>query len=690
MTKLATCREPSTDCTPVTSTFADLLACRAVAAPDATAYRFLRDGEGESVCVSYAQLDRQAGHVAALLQEVEAPGERVLLLYPPGLDYVAAFFGCLYAGAVAVPTYPPRVNRSVERLNAIVADARPRVALTTPALLESCRTRLADAAGGSIIWLATGPEDGLAASLWRGRRVSGESMALLQYTSGSTSTPKGVMITHANMMHNVALTTACFGFSAESRFLSWLPPYHDMGLIGGLLQPLYNGAPGVLMPPAAFLQRPLRWLETLSHERATATGGPDFAYRLCVQRVTEEQRDALDLSALEVACCGSEPVRPETVRQFAAYFAPAGFRPEAFRPCYGMAEATLTVSGGRDWAAPLITSLDAEAFRANRVADSRHPPAPEQLAVGCGAVLPEVRMVVVDPETRRACGPREIGEIWLASTSVARGYWDRPAETAETFGARLADTGEGPFLRTGDLGFVRGGELFIAGRLKELIILRGRNYYPQDLERTVQGCHPALAGGRGAAFWVNEDGEEGVVIVQELLRRDRRELDALAQEVRRAVAAEHEIEPSAIAFVETLAVPVTSSGKIQRGACRADWLQGRLRIVHLWLRGTPRRVAASATAGWEERVRRRPSPARIGGWLQARLADVAGVEASEIDLRLPFSHYGLDSVTAVAVAGELEALLELKLPPTLVWDHPTIDELARHLAGAVRGSRASR
>ncbi|HEX2094222.1 MAG TPA: AMP-binding protein [Longimicrobiaceae bacterium] len=690
MTESATLSEPvRSDFDPAASTFVELLAWRAAASPDAIAYRFLRDGEGESVDITYAGLDRQARHVAARLLELKAADERVLLLYPPGLDYVAAFFGCLYAGAKAVPAYPPRANRSVERLDAIIADARPRVALTTPALLESCRSRIGHAAGDPVIWLATGHEEGPAPTVPAGLRASRESTALLQYTSGSTSTPKGVEVTHANLMHNVARTAECFGFSARSRFLSWLPPYHDMGLVGGLLQPLYNGAPGVLMPPVAFLQRPLRWLEAMSRERTTATGGPDFAYRLCVQRVTEEQRERLDLSALELAGCGSEPVRPETVRQFTAYFAPAGFRPEAFRPSYGMAEATLMVSGGSDWVAPLITSLDAGAFRAHRVEDSAPPPAPEQLAVGCGPVLPGTRVLVVDPQSRRVCGPREIGEIWLSGPNVARGYWNRPEETAETFGARLADTGEGPFLRTGDLGFMRGGELFIAGRRKELIIARGRNYYPQDLERTVQSCHPALAGGRCAAFGVDGEAQEGVVIVQELGRHGRRELDALAEEVRRAVTREHDLEPSAVVFVEPLSVPVTSSGKIQRGVCRDDWLQGRLRIVHLWSRGTAERRSPPAISAWEERVRRRPSSERIAGWLQARLAHQVGMEAAAIDIRLPFSHYGLDSVTAVSVAAELEALLDLKLPATLVWDHPTIDELARHLASAARTPRGS-
>ncbi|HVR98103.1 MAG TPA: fatty acyl-AMP ligase, partial [Thermoanaerobaculia bacterium] len=478
---------------------------RAERTPDRTAYIFLADGEEEQDRLTYSALDARARAIAAVLGRSFAPGERVLLLYPPGLDFIAAFFGCLYTGLIAVPAYPPRSPRMMPRLLAILADAQPAAALASAAALQRVRgwlERTPEAAG--LPWLATDEIDPAPAG-WEPAAPAGDAVAFLQYTSGSTSTPKGVMVTHDNLLHNQVLIRDACGHSEQSVFVSWLPPYHDLGLIGNLLQSTFVGGSCVLMAPTAFLQRPARWLEAVSRYGATTSGGPNFAWDLCVRKVSPEQRRDLDLSRWEVAFNGAEPVRAETLAAFSATFAGCGFRPGAFYPCYGLAEATLMVSGGRPG--------EERAVRRQRVS--------------CGPALAGQELAIVDPATGERRGAGEVGEIWLAGPSVVAGYWRRPEETAAAFGARLKD-GSGPFLRTGDLGFLEDGELFIAGRLKDLIILRGRNHYPQDIEATAMASHPELGGGLAAAFPVERDGEERLVVVLEIGRRSTLDVETAA------------------------------------------------------------------------------------------------------------------------------------------------------------------
>ncbi len=485
------------------STLVELLRYRALHQPGQLAFTFLQDGETESSSLTYQELDRQARAIATQVQSFGATGSLALLLYPPGLEFIAAFFGCLYAGAVAIPAYPPRRNQNMFRLQAIVASSQAVVALTTTSLLTNIRDQFAQNPElAALRWLATDNIASDQALDWQEPALSSDTLAFLQYTSGSTGTPKGVMVSHSNLLHNSTLIQQCFEDTPNSIGVSWLPPYHDMGLIGGVLQPLYVGAPMILMSPVAFLQKPLRWLLAISRYRATTSGGSNFAYDLCVRKITPEQRVTLDLSSWKVAFNGAEPVRADTLDRFVRTFGPCGFRREAFYPCYGMAETTLFVSGGLKTAPPVVHHVKGTALEQNRVVAAASEQEGVRAIVGCGQTWLDQKIVVVDPESLTQCLSDQVGEIWVSGSSVARGYWRRPEETQQTFQAYLADTVEGSFLRTGDLGFLHNGELFVTGRLKDLVIIRGRNHYPQDIELTVDESHPALRSGCAAAFSV--------------------------------------------------------------------------------------------------------------------------------------------------------------------------------------------
>ncbi|HVF42738.1 MAG TPA: amino acid adenylation domain-containing protein [Pyrinomonadaceae bacterium] len=663
-------------------TLVELLSMRARQHPGRRAYTFLADGEGEEVSLTYGELERQARAVGAALQSAGAEGGRVLLLYPSGLEYVAAFFGCLYAGAVAVPVYSPRANRTLSRLQGIAADAAPKVALTTSTILsrmDDAGRRVLEPGGGR--WVATDAIDADSAARWREPEVGGDTLALLQYTSGSTSAPKGVMVSHANLLHNERMIQRAFGQTEQSVIVSWLPLYHDMGLIGGVLQPLYLGAECVLMSPASFLQRPLRWPEAISRYRATTSGGPDFAYGLCVAKSSEEERAALDLSSWGVAFNGSEPVRAETLEQFASAFAPCGFRREAFQPCYGLAEATLFVSGGKGSALPTVRAFQPDALEKNRAVEVREGGGPARALVSSGRALPEARVVVVDPEERAECAPGQVGEIWVAGSSVAAGYWNRPEETERTFGARTTEAGAGPFLRTGDLGFLHEGELFVTGRLKDLIIIRGLNYYPQDIELTVERSHAALRPHGSAALSVEAAGRERLVVVAEVKRHSRGDAPAVFESIRRAVGEQHELTPHAVVLIAQGALPKTSSGKVRRQACKEAFLRGELKAEAEW-----REPEREEVSGEPPAAPAAPADDREGleRWLASRLAAKLGIDAAAFDTRRSLSSYGLDSLAAVELMHGVETGLGARLPVNVLLESSTVSELAGRLLEELR------
>jgi acyl-CoA synthetase (AMP-forming)/AMP-acid ligase II len=556
---------------------AELLLTRAARTPDAPAYLFLTGGE-EGPRLTYAALDREARAAAAALRDVAGPGDRALLLYAPGLAFVSAFFGCQYAGVVPVPSYPPRPDRlaqSWEALGKVAADCSPRVILADRLVAPFVPTGGTSPALASIPVIVTDALDPSGAARWRQPAYDGDALTLLQYTSGSTADPKGVMVSHRNMMHNQrVILTALEHYRHVGVGVNWLPPYHDLGLIGGVLQTVYRGATLVLMSPADFLRSPLDWVKAVSRYRADTSGGPNFAYDLCVQRSTPEERAALDLSNWSVAAIGSEPVSPRTMEQFGAAFAPAGFRPEAFYPCYGLAESTVFVTGGLRTAPPVVLGVHAGALEQGRAVASDGG---ERVLVGCGRPWLRQEVRIVEPGSRLPLPDGAVGEIWVAGPSVARGYWNRPAETEATFRARLADSGEGPYLRTGDLGFVRGGELFITGRIKDVVVIRGRNHYPHDIEATVQSAHASLRPGCGAAFEVVRGGEARLVITQEVGRVRGLDAARLAGDIRQAVAERHELQAYDVVLLEPGSIPKTSSGKVRRASCRAAYESGGLR-----------------------------------------------------------------------------------------------------------------
>ena len=684
------------------STLVELLRFRASTQPDKQAFVFLRDGEEEDGRLTYGELDRQARAIAAALQDRNLQDQRALLLYSPNLEFVAAFMGCLYAKVLAVPAYPPRPNQTLDRLRAIMADSGATVALTTESQLGNMERLLAKNPDFSALnWFTTDTltrETGREQN-WFEPQVSPADLAFLQYTSGSTGTPKGVMVSHGNLLHNANLIRDSFQDTEQTRAVSWLPPYHDMGLIGGVLQPLFLGIPMALMSPVSFLQRPYRWLQTISRYQATTSGGPNFAYDLCIRQITDTQKEQLDLSRWSLAFSGAEPIRAETLERFVDAFSPCGFRKEAFYPCYGMAETTLFVTGGDRPTAPTLLSVDGSRLEQNRAVVI--PETPEsRVLVSCGHCHPDQQLVITHPDDQTLCDDNQVGEIWVSGDSVAQGYWNRPQQTQDVFYARIYDPAQSlpaelsdrPFLRTGDLGFLHQGELYVTGRIKDLIIIRGLNHYPQDIELTVDQCHEDLRQGCNAAFSVEVNGEERLLIAQEVERRALRRLkvNEVTQAVRQAIAQHHQLQTYGVLLLKTGSIPKTSSGKIRRHACKDGFLQGTLDIVGQWLEADQTHTSSPAISESDASesvdslsplLVRTPSQSvlAIQSWLVAQVASHLGLSTASIDPQEPFARYGLDSVTAVRLSGDLEEWLGRSLSPTLVYDYPTIAALSSYL-----------
>lgn len=532
-------------------------------------------------------MGQQVRTIAAYLQNLQTQGERALLLYPPGLEFITAFFGCLYASVIAVPAYPPRRNKKLSRLQAIVSDANVQIVLTTSSLLTNIETLLASGPNlDNLRCIATDDIDSELESYWEFPEINHKTLAFLQYTSGSTGTPKGVMVSHNNLLHNSAYIRQTFELTPNSVSTTWLPSFHDMGLIDGIIQPLYTGFLGILMAPVSFLQQPIRWLQAISHYQATHSGGPNFAYELCAKKITPAQMHNLDLSSWSSAYSGAEPVRRETMEQFAAKLAHCGFRAQSFYPCYGLAENTLMVSGGAIKDEPIYYTVKADALEENLAIEACKNTQRIRHLVGCGRSKLETKIVIANPELLTRCLPNQVGEIWVSGVSVAQGYWGKSEQTAATFEAYLADTHEGPFLRTGDLGILRNGELFVTGRIKDVIIIRGQNHYPQDIELTVEKSHPSLASACGAAFAVYIKGQERLVIVQEVKRSYLKKLDfqEVLGDIRQAVTNNHSLQIFAVILIRPASIPKTSSGKIMRHSCRSGFLNKSLNTVYDWHR----------------------------------------------------------------------------------------------------------
>ncbi|MGB3332111.1 MAG: fatty acyl-AMP ligase [Mycobacterium sp.] len=592
--------EPTTSLAPLAlETLIDLMQQQAARLGDTPAFIFCPEGDIEEDRITYRELDRRARSIATTLQRQGAAGERVLVLCRPGVDSIVGLFGCFYAGAVAVPVDE---HWPIRRIETVVPEADARFALATAKTQAKMKSAVDGlSAGPKLTWLAMDEvsDDG---SAWERQDIGADSLAMIQYTSGSTGVPKGCVLTHRNYLSNLEVMRWALNPADDAPVMnspisgvSWLPQYHDMGFVGGILGTIYGGRTTVLMSPSAFLMRPIRWLQAISRFQATITAAPNFAYEACVKRSTPEQIAALDLSSLSIAVIGAGPISAETLRSFSETFAPAGFRPEAFIPAYGLAEATLGVTGMSESPVPVVRHIDRSALSEERVVEVEADTAGAVPLVGCGAKPETQEVLIVDPETRVRRAPDEVGEIWVSGPSVGVGYWGRPEETEHAFAAHVADTGEGPYLRSGDLGFFSGGELFVTGRCKDLMTIGGYSHYPNDIELTVQACHPALMPSRGAVFQLPTEryAPEYLVVVQEVHHHEAAGIDPhdLIEAIRAAVRAHHGIEAQAVVLLKPMRIPTTTSGKIQRGACRDQYVAGELTVLAEWAEPRPGKAA---------------------------------------------------------------------------------------------------
>jgi len=686
------------------SSFGGIVGETAARSPDTVGLTFLLDGEKEVASLTYAQFHRRATAIAATLVERGLRGQRVLLAYPPGLDFVAAFFGCLYAGATAVPIYPPepfRLERTMPRFRAIAADADAKALCTVTeflgfgAFLKEQAPELAH-----LEWIATETIPDANADQFDGVSPSPSDVALLQYTSGSTADAKGVVLTHANLHANLAHIRGSSGAERVENSVFWIPPYHDMGLMGGILFMVRYAVPVTLFSPIDFLKKPLRWLHALSGKKACATAAPNFAFDLVARKVSEAEKVGIDLSGVCSVINGAEPVQRETLERFSRAFASTGFRPEAFQASYGMAEVVVHVSSSAFLRPPLSRTFKASSIERSIAEEVPLGTRGGRSLVSCGTPLPPTRVVIVDPEARTLLPEGRIGEIWYQGESAAQGYWNRPELSSETFAAHLAEgTGngvsEGPYLRTGDLGFLVDGELYITGRKKDLLIFRGLNHYPPDIELSVVKAHPGFRPGCGAAFSLHLQGEERLVIVQEV---ERKYLEGFVSEpmteaVVRAVGEAHGLDVYGIVFLAPNTIPKTSSGKVQRRACKQAFLSGSLETVGEWVQDVAREVegvpaadsvdaegVASTRTEVSVRALGEPNARAVRSWFVSEIASLKGMNLEAVDSRKPFESFGLNSADVVGMAGKLEPWIGQKLAPTLFYNCPNIDALSEHLA----------
>jgi glutamate-1-semialdehyde-2,1-aminomutase len=666
-------------------TIADVFAHRLATRPNALLYRYLLDGEpgGRVEEWSFADTYARACAVARLLAENGLRGRRILLLHPPGPHYIAAFFGCLLGQTVAVPAYPPSASRSartLHRLAAIADAARIDAVLTTEEVYSQAKNLL-NGAGllGQAKWICSdlAPVSDQLDTHWL-TPPAVDSIAYLQFTSGSTSEPKGVMVSNGNVIANSRVIYQKFGTSERTQAVSWLPPYHDMGLVGSIIQPLYAGGSMTLMSPLDFLKRPMRWLEAISAFRAAISGGPDFAYDLCARKAPRTS-ERLDLSCWRLAFTGAEPVRAETMSRFIEVFEPYGFERRVFYPCYGLAEATLLVTGGERETLVAESTIDRTALAKGLVAAGADDNSLR--SISCGTPADEHVVLVVDPASATVVAGARVGEIWVSGPSVALGYLGLSEATKTTFLARLADDPTaGPFLRTGDLGFLAGGEVHVTGRIKDVIIVRGLNHYPQDIEKTVASAHPSLRSNCCAAFPLEGRDAEGLGVAVEVRSFNDEDFGAIAAAVSTAIAAVHEVAVEEIFLVPLRAIPRTSSGKLMRSACRDGLLASTITITHHWRRAGEGDVAAQPVFGPPVAAADGVPPAQAQDWLIREVSRRTRLAPNQIDPSRPLQEYGLDSKDGVELAGELEQHFQMHVPATLIWDRPTIDAIALYLS----------
>lgn len=651
-------------------TLPEILQTRATCTPDATAFIFLRDGDDDEERITYKELDQAARKIAFQLGLAGAAGDRALMLFPPGLDFLKALFGCFYAGVIAVPAYAPRKNRSLDRIKTLVEDSGSSLVLSTTEIFQSTERSFSNLDElKQMKWLVM---DDVSAQgdTYSGAEVFPQSndIALLQYTSGSTGQPKGVIVTHRNIMRNCDFIRSSFGFSQQSIGVSWLPTFHDMGLVGQIFQPVFTGFPSVLMPPVAFLQKPIRWMKAFSKYRGTMGGAPNFAFDLLADNTTPEEREGLDLSSIKTIYCGAEPIRKSTFDRFTDVYRAYGLTPEMLYPCYGMAETTLITSGPPALRGPVYLCVSGNALEKNKVEQVAAEQPDARYLTGVGFPWLDTRVRIINPETLVQCNNEEVGEVWVTGSSVTYGYWNNPEITKAVFQSELNDEPQINWLRTGDLGFFNNGELYITGRLKDVIIIHGRNYYPQDIEFLTEACHPALQSNASAAFSVDVDNEEKLVIVAEVQRSFIRDLDvnAVCDAIREQISGEFELEVYGIQLLRTASILKTSSGKIQRRACKQGFLDKSLMVIG-------ESIFSDAPAAGESVMQ--PNLTLLEAWLIAWIHIHLKIPFERIDQSKSISVYGLNSMKAVQLQQDVLTKFGVNIPPYVFFDKITVKEL---------------
>ncbi|WP_078393736.1 fatty acyl-AMP ligase [Shouchella patagoniensis] len=571
-------------------TLIDVLENKVETSPHYTIFQWLQNGEKEGQTLSYKELEQNAKAIASVLQGMNLEGESALLLYPSGLDFISAFFGCLYGKVIAVPAYPPKKNHHMERLIKIIKDSRARVILTTTSIKQKIVDTKAFENNNMINIVATETINDKEAYLWDKPRLCENDVAFLQYTSGSTSAPKGVIVTHKNLIHNINMIRETFDLNQNTNIASWLPFYHDMGLIGCILTSVYSNSKCYLMSPMDFIQEPRKWIDVLSKYKVHFSVAPNFAYDLCVKKIKDTGNKNWDLSAWKYAVSAAEPIKVDTIVSFYQKMKPFGLQKQSLRTGYGLAEATLLVSSSKIGDC-LYENVSREGLKNNEVKESGD----NIKIVNCGCTTEDQQVIIVNPDTLIKCNENQVGEIWVNGPSVAKGYWNNPQMTSETFEAKHRHDDKNTYLRTGDLGFIKGKSIYYSGRMKDIIIIHGQNFYPQDIESVVNRAHHALQDAVVSAFSITDKEGERLVIISEIHRKywpvsslnlefvikKHREVinyDEIKSKVRENIAREFDLSLYDFILVKTGTIPKTSSGKIQRNECRAQYESNDLKL----------------------------------------------------------------------------------------------------------------
>ncbi len=654
----------------------EILRSHAEKTPDKVSYIFLTDGEQNEEVITCKQLYDDAIRIAVQLQQLGAKGERVLMLFSPGMEFIKAVYACFMSGAIAVPAYPPRKNRSLERIRTMVKDSGATIILSTTDIYASFERSFSDLIElKDQNWILT---DNLSVDLadFTTYTPLPEDIALLQYTSGSTGTPKGVMVTHCNIIRNLEFLRQVFNLTSQSISVSWLPIFHDMGLIEGLLGTVYNNCLGVLMAPVSFIQKPVRWLSAITRYHGTHAGAPNFAFDLCVDGITPEERNGLDLSSIETLYSGAEPVRRNTLERFINTYSPYGITPASISPCYGMAETTLIISGPEAEREPVYLDVSSSALENNKISVVPSDDPDVKHLVGVGHPWLDTKVKIVNPDKIEECKKDEVGEIWVSGSIVTAGYWNNPEVTWQTYFVSL--NGEkSKYLRTGDLGFFHDNELYITGRLKDMIILQGRNFYPQDIEYITEKSHPAIRPSASAAFSVDINNQEKLVIVAEVERTYLRNLDveSVCSAIRQSIYEEFEQPVYAIQLLRTASIPKTSSGKIQRKACMRGFIDKSLDVAG---ESVPEVTASEKVESHDI------NPASSLAWLMLWVHLKLNVEFEKIDVNRNIAEYGLNSLKAMQLQEDILQKYEVDIPPYNLFNKITIKGLSEMLLSLIK------